>query len=73
MSQPSGQPTAETIRYVSVLVSMFYEVDELTQTLACIRCREPVTWITRHMAERHGDDVRVVPPLPRPDSLPPLW
>ena len=54
------------------IVAVLYEVDEDLDVLRCIRCQEVVTWVTRHAAERHGDDVEVMPPLYAPCGLT-LW
>lgn len=31
--------------------------------LRCKRCGELVDWVTKHAAERHGDDIEVMPSL----------
>lgn len=35
----------------------------LAPQLVCKRCRKPVGYVTKHAAERHGDDIEVMPPV----------
>lgn len=51
-------------------------IDHGQMTIACRICGEPSWQITRHAAERHGDPVEVMTPLPghvRPDWFHPDW
>ena len=34
----------------------------MAKHLRCRRCQQPVYWVTKHAAVRHGDDVEVLPP-----------
>lgn len=55
--------TPEQSRVVSDLIYREYTADPELRVLRCNRCGEIVTWVTRHAAERHGDNIEVMPML----------
>jgi hypothetical protein len=46
--------------HLAAFVEERYDIDD-NDELRCKRCGQVVDWVTRHAAEKHGDDVEVIP------------
>ena len=58
---------AANMRYVLGLVEEHFNIEGTY--MVCKHCGEVVDWVTRHLAERHGLDVRVLPSVRGGDEL----